>query len=341
MTLPISRSSLLAGTWRAFCLRVPASVVLVFFIQTGCGGDNVSGNERALARVGSETISESSFVGELERRAGRFSVDFSAPDARLSVIEEMIDERVQLARARDLGLDQAPDIKRELDAVLMRHLRERELVPVIAEVTVTEDDVTSYFADHEEEFSRPERLRAAIVQLEVAPNASDAVRLRRRAEAEALHEEALLMSDGFHGFGPIAARASGHRASRYKGGDIGWLVRDEDRYPFDSAALEAIFALKSVGDIGPIVDGVDGLYLVRLIAVEPRSTPPLARVAPMIQQRLFDEKQKRVRRDWISILRSRAGVEYDPKRLAEIELPAKLVVSEPKASSAPPSLPGS
>lgn len=314
---------------------------LLLCIQTGCGGDDISKNERALARVGSETISESSFVGEMERRAGRFSVDFSAPAARLSVIEEMIDERVQLARARALGLDQAPNVKRELDAVLMRHLRERELVPMIAEVTVTEEDVTTYFADHDEDFSRPERLRAAIVQLEIAPNASDVVRLRRRAEAEALHEEALLLSDGFRGFGPIAARASGHRASRYKGGDIGWLVRDEDRYPFDSAALEAIFALESAGEIGPIVDGIDGLYLVRLIAVEPRSTPPLARVAPMIQQRLFDEKQNRVRRDWISVLRSRVGVDFDPTRLAEIELPAKLVVAEPTGSPDPPSLPGS
>lgn len=322
-------------------LRLLSSLLGVALLaQPGCDRGEPRDSALVLARVGEEVIRASDFRQELERRAGRQPIDLRAADARQHILDEMIDHRAQVARARELVLDRDPVVQRELDAVLVRHLRTRELDQKLQEIRISEEEIERHYETHEDEFARPERQRAAIVALELPPGASAAARARRRAEAEALLAEAESLPAGFHGFGPIAARVSSHRASRYKGGDIGWLVRGELRHPFEPALLEAIFALEAPGQLGPIVEGERALYLVRLIDRAPRAVAPLEQVAPRIRQRLIDERQQRLEREWLADLRIRADVERDLERLAAIELPARLAASSSTRRS-PARLPNS
>jgi peptidyl-prolyl cis-trans isomerase C len=319
---------------------LPGLMGAILLAQPGCDRGSPRDSALVLARVGEDVIREADFRRELERRAGRQPIDLRAARARQHVLDEMIDARAQLARARELGLERDPDVQRELDAVLVRQLRARELEQKLQQIRISDEEIEHHFETYEDEFARPARQRAAIVALELPPGASEANRAQRRVEAEALLAEAETLPAGFHGFGPIAARVSSHRASRYKGGDIGWLVRDELRHPFEPALLTAIFSLETPGELGPIVEGERALYLVRLIDHAPRAVTPLEQVAPRIRQRLVDEGQQRVEREWLADLRVRAGVERDLERLAAIELPARLAAA-PSTRRSPARLPDS
>ena len=329
------------GAWRP----LPSSplillVVLMLLPRLGCDGAESRDPADVLARVGEDVIRTADFQAELERRAGRQPIDAGSPEVRERILDEMIDSRAQLARARDLHLDHDPIVRREIEALLVRHLRARELAPRLQQIRISEDEIERHLAANEDDFARPARVRAAIVELDLPAAASGAARDRRRVEAAALLEEATRLPASFHGFGPIAARASSHRASRYKGGDIGWLVRGELRHPFESALLEAIFALETPGELAPIVEGARALYLVRLLESAPREVAPLDRVAPRIRQRLFEQRQEQAERDWLTILRARTDVERDLERLGALELPPALTESAAMRRSPPPGLPG-
>ena len=293
-----------------------------------------------IAVVGSQVITAGELVDAWPSSSGRSLPGAGVAPTRFELLEQLVEERALVERARQLGLESEPAVRRELDAVLLRHLRARELEADLGAIDPSGAELEAWWTEHADAFARPRRVRAALVQIDVSARAEPAVRERARSQAEALRGEAEELGGGFHGFGPIAARASAHRASRYKGGDVGWLVVGEPRAGIERAVLDAIHALEAPGEIGPIVEGERGFYLVRLLEIDPGGVPPFETVRTRVRHEVVLAEQLRAEQAWRAQAVEHVRVEVDHDRLEAVELPVEQLAAESvRGVPPPPALP--
>jgi peptidyl-prolyl cis-trans isomerase C len=303
----------------------------------GCRDDELESGEPVVARIGDEVVTRSALEHELERRTSRSPAVGADPDAPARVLEEMIEARVQIAAARARGLDESPEYVHAAEQLLVRQLRRRELSERLDAVDVGRAQVEAAYLAEPERFTVPERLHAAIVEVKVPNHSAGPARELARSKAEALLAEARATGSGYRGFGPIAARHSDDRVSRYKGGDVGWF-EDADPGRLDPAVHAALVALESAGDIGPVVETESGFHLVMLIERAPAQLRPLEQVAPVLHAELVESARAEVEAAWFAAMASEIGVETDAAVLATVEPPRAAAVAG--ADNDPPRPPG-
>lgn len=255
------------------------------------GSDSARASEEILARVGGVSVT----VAEFERewtRAARSAPAAAFPDVlRRQLLDEMIAFRLRVAAARAAGLDRDPELVASFEQALVRRLDEQWVESHRADLAVTEEEVAAAYAARQESFRLPARLRAALIWIAAAKGA-DRKAAERRAE-KALDEARRLPAEPAH-FGALAIDYSEEQASRYRGGDIGWLTAgDSSRWPPEVTA--AVFALDRPGALAPLVETADGFYLVRLTAREESRLRPLASVRDALRSDLLREKHRALR----------------------------------------------
>jgi peptidyl-prolyl cis-trans isomerase C len=108
-----------------------------------------------------------------------------------------------------------------------------------------------------------------MLRLQLNPKTTEPKRTALEARMEEARRKALQLPPGTVGFGPLAIDYSDDDATRYRGGDLGWLDTDPARYHIDPAALATGFALEERGQISSVIRGKDALYLVRVIDRRP------------------------------------------------------------------------
>lgn len=220
-----------------------------------------------LATVGTRTLHATDLELELARRRERGS----QPDPA-AVLEEMIQREALLAHARQLGLDRDPGVVRSWENLLIAKLKDRALAETPLHQESSPPPAT---ATTNPRTTRPAatQIRLAILRQELPRHSSESRRTAALQRLESARTQARELVPELPGFGRLALEFSDDDATRYQGGDLGWLPEDASRLRHDPAMLRAAFALQKVGDLSPVLQGRDGLYLVRLLGR--RSTPAL------------------------------------------------------------------
>lgn len=268
--------------------------VVCFLLSTGASALPVvsAGEpEPILARVGGVTVTVAEFEREWARVARGAPTAASIDAQRRQLLDEMIGFRLRVAAARAAGLDRDPELVAAFDRALVRRLDEQWVETHRADLVVTDEEIAAAYAARQESFRLPARSRAALIWI-AAAKGSDRAAARRRAE-KALDEARKLPSTPAD-FGALAVTYSEERASRYQGGDIGWLTAGEaTRWPPE--VIAAILALESPGALSPLVETADGFYLVRLIEREEGRVRPLSSVRDTLRSELQREKHQKLR----------------------------------------------
>lgn len=284
-----------------------------------------------LATVDGETITIADFEAEM---AARGAINYPTFESRDALLTDMVRLKVFAASGRARGYLGEYDTRRDLDQVLAGKYQQQVVEPQLAKLDVNDDEVAAYYQDHARRFLEPAAARAAVIFLAVRLNAPDAVREQIRARAAQVHAEAA-REPGALPFGALAIQHSDDQASRYRGGDVGWLAADQADSVWEPAVTEAIFALEQPGDLAPVLETPNGFYVVRLLEKKPEAMRPLEQVAPAIRQLLLREK-RRQRSDALYARAARAvSVEIHAGRL-----PPPDPQLAPLAPPAPPAVPG-
>ncbi|HMO65306.1 MAG TPA: peptidylprolyl isomerase, partial [Verrucomicrobiota bacterium] len=173
-----------------------------------------------LAVVEGRPIRLAEFTAELERRSHGRSGAFARPEDREALLEELIRTEVLHLRALEAGLDRRPDIARQIRRFLAERYREEHFPDAGQLPPVTESELAAAYAAQRDRFTVPAEIRFAVIRLGSPPRADTERKaaVLERAEALLAHartEEAV--------FGELARRHSEDQATRYRGGDAGWL----------------------------------------------------------------------------------------------------------------------
>ena len=263
-----------------------------------------------VARVGDRKIDVEDLQGEMERRR-------TSASQKEGLLQEMIDFEAMLVKAEKEGLDKDPEFVRACERLLVGKFRSKHLTPAVENISVAPEQTREYYENHREEFTKPPSVRLALLYLSVHSRMSPERREAIREKLAGARETALGMAEE-KDFGKLSIAFSEHQASRYRGGDIGW-VKKEGRAGIDQAAVDAGFSLEAAGDVSEVIEGRDGFYVVKLMDRREASVTPFEKVERKINQTLLLEKRRKAEAEFFEKAREGLEIELYPEVLATVE----------------------
>lgn len=282
-----------------------------------------------VATVGSVRIG----AGALERELAASRA--ATPAQRQAALENLIRYELLHAAALQSGYDKRPETIDAVRRLIVGAFIQEQLEPKLAALRVTEEEVTGYYDEHLADFTVPQAVRAAVIQIKVSPKASGEQRAALRERAEAARAEALVLPAAAASFAGVAVKYSEDQATRYRGGETGWLRAGGGESRWDKEVVAAIFDLKQPGEVGPIVEAASGFHLVKLMETRASAPRPLGEVRDRVSHLVLSAKKSQVERGVYADLAARIPVSIDEQALAAVPLS---VPGDPRPQS-PPALP--
>jgi len=253
----------------AACLRAALAIALIaaFLPSTSCkrtapaaAPATPAGKQDPVAlRIGSREIRLSELQAEIDFLRSKRHPSAAGLDAYL---EATIERRVALEKARELGLDQDFELKRQWENLLIGRLRETEIEAKLREAAVTEEEIGEHYQKNLTSYARPAQVHLALLHLTVPDRADDGARQAVRQRLEEARTLALELPEGTRGFGALAMNYSEEATSRFKGGDVGWLEAGATESRWPDEVVQSAFALPNPGDLSDVIAAPDGFYLL-------------------------------------------------------------------------------
>ena len=277
----------------------------VILLLNGCSSKDPSSelDDSTIATVADRSISVTEFTSRMTLRSGGMTQIFAAEDKKQDLLDEMIQREIQVITAIEAGYDKDPKIIKALEKMMVTKLREEQLKKILAKITVSEDEIADYYSANVNKYTTPAMSRAAIIFFAVSDKASDKKQAEVKAKAEKVFKLAQTLPDSIKGFGALAAKYSESQASRYTGGDAGWLVQGRINHSLDDAVIKAVATLNNKGDMAFPLRGTDGYYLVKLSDKRAAKEQPLKQVSRSIRHLLQQQKYQQAEANWLRALK--------------------------------------
>lgn len=287
----------------------------------------------ALAVVEGRPIRLEEFTAEMERRARGRSGAFARPEDREALLEELVRTEALYLRALDAGLDRRPDIARQIRRFLAERYREENFPDAEEQPFVTDAELAAAYAAHRDRFTMPAEIRLAVIRLGFPARADEDRKAAVRERADAVLAEARATAASETSFSELARRHSEDQATRYRGGDAGWLAQGTTG-DWPAEVLSAAWALETPGQFAPVVVTSNACHVVRLTGRRPPRLRPLEEAAEALRHELAVERRRAAEQEFHASLRAGLEVTVNRPLLESVTPPASTAVA-----AAPPPLP--
>ncbi len=272
----------------------------------------LSGSTSIVARVDGTDIALESLRADAARRG----LDPSSAQDLSNLLDERLHFQLVLSEVRRTGFDQDPETREKWERFLVgRFLEEHEK----AQTGSTNDwECRVWYNLHRDQFRFPARVNLAMVYLRVPSNADAERREEARRRANELRGRAESEAGQARNFGAVAMENSDHQASRYKGGEVGWLTLEQAESLLGAPVAEVAFALTGSGQISPVIKTADGFYLLKLIERQEKGVRPFEEVWELAAEQMKRERMAERRESLYAELRSRSTVEINEPLLEHL-----------------------
>jgi peptidyl-prolyl cis-trans isomerase C len=169
-------------------------------------------------------------------------------------------------------------------------------------VEINDADALNYYKENEEDYNKPEEVRASHILIKVAQSATE----EEKAAAKAKIEKLLKELKGGADFATLA-RENSDCPSRVKGGDLGFFERGSMVKPFEDAA----FGMQP-GQMSDVVETQFGYHIIKITERKPAGQTPFEKVKADIIKTLQQVKKGESFRQYINKLRAEAKVVFPP-----------------------------
>jgi len=147
------------------------------------------------------------------------------------------------------------------------------LAQVASTQTVSDADVEKAYDKEKSRFVLPERREASHILIPFGKDPAAALQQANKV---------LALAKSGQSFAALAKKYSQDPGSARNGGSLGWM----DRSGFVAPFADALFSIKSVGDIVGPVKSQYGYHIIRLDGIQPGRTKTLAEATPELQAQL-------------------------------------------------------
>ncbi|MFT6899249.1 MAG: parvulin-like peptidyl-prolyl isomerase [Paraglaciecola sp.] len=313
---------------------------LLFLTLNGCSEvkEPVVTDNAVVASVGERNITAKALADELLARSGGLNQHPLSEQQKRQVLDEMIQRQVQITAAHEAGFANDPAIIAALENLMINKLHTEQLSSLLDQVSISQAEIELYYQQNLQNYTTAAMTRFALIRLSLSPQASADKRAAVKAQAEQVYQLALTQPATVNGFGSLAAKYSDHQASRYAGGDFGWIKNGVENKQIDPAIVIALNKLKQNGDLAPLVKGHSAYYLIKRLDSKAEKETSLERVGSNIQRLLEQESRKQAEAQWLLALQNQGQeVVVNQDVLLATSLP--MASSEPSKQDTPPRLP--
>jgi len=329
----IENQRMIAHAGLMFCLML---LVCTSFITGAAYAGGTSDESSAAAMVNGTVISRGDFHREFDRvwrskgAKSKLADESKLAEMKREALENLVTRELLLQESRRRDIKVAnKDIDREfgqlraqfanegqftetmaglklneslIRAQLAQGLAIRALVneDVGSKISVSDDDIRTYYERHKETFTRPPQVHLSHILIAVDP-AWDSKQKKAAADKTAKLRERLTEGEDF---GRLAAKHSDDKHSREQGGDIGWFSPGQ----LVSELEKKIENLKE-GEISPVVEDRFGFQIIKVVERKAAISPSLDELKGKIRGMIKQEKGLMQLQPFISKLRDAAKVE--------------------------------
>ena len=315
---------------RAVGILPVALVTIVFISLSSCNkktaekAPETENQMEPVATVGNYKITARELKDEGQRRA----IKGMPPLDKNELLDAMIERLAVLNQAIESKIGESPEVRRELDNLLVSKYVAREQEEKIRAVLVNDQECREYYDENLSDFTSKSMYRLSILKLSPGKSASETkigeVRSRMQAARKMALENPAPGGRGpaSRGFGSLSIRFSEDQGSRYKGGDLGWRVAGaKDPLWPENLLLEAQKMEK--GEISEIIEDQNGsLYLVMKTDERPEKIKPFEEVRALIRSKMIRLKREEIRSSFVEKNMTAAGVSINKKILDGIVIPS-------------------
>lgn len=216
-----------------------------------------------------------------------------SPEKLMQLAEDRV-RMLRLANKENMYAD--IDVQYAIEELIILKLRQKyekpdnEVAPPPAE-----EVLKAYFEANQEKYREPEQRRVAIIQHDKANGQDDGVEFFNELQQ---FKETVTAPDfnAGYGFGQLASRYSSHGRSRLRGGDMGWLLKGDERdFPVD--VDNAVWGIAEKGQISEVVAG-DSTWYVLLSDLRKAEIPAYPAVKERVLYDYFQAQQQDTDGEW-------------------------------------------
>jgi peptidyl-prolyl cis-trans isomerase C len=292
---------------------------------------------RIVARIGDTVITLADFERRLNQQSPFARSRYSSLQRKKEFLDSLVRFELLAIEAREKGYDQDPDVILARKQAMVRQLTALEVPKLVKLTDITDAEVQTYYDGHLAEFDRPAEVQGAHLLL---PD---------EATAKVVHAQIAALinaqpNKAREAFAKLASTASTDAATKSKGGQLGWFGEPGksrvDRQPFEPAVAPAVakaaYAIEKNGGIAPApVRSSAGWHVVQRTGYRRPFKRGIDEVRTAIRNKLFRVRKAQAMEDYVTALRTKAGVQIDEKLLAEAKVAPK---GGPNPKLAPPNL---
>jgi peptidyl-prolyl cis-trans isomerase SurA len=251
---------------------------------------------------------------------------------RKSALKDLIDQSLLVQRAKDLGTSVEPQVIKKLDQIRIQNkldsmedlekavsaqglnwedfknnIRNSLLTQQVigsevgSHITISKEDVKTYYDAHKAEFVRPEQvaLREILVSTD-GKSPDDIPELKKKAET------ALKRVQDGEDFAEIAKRMSDGTTAK-QGGYLGQFKRGELAKPLE----DKVFILKRNG-LTEVMETKQGFLILQVLEHYDEGEQSLDKVENEISEKLYNERLEPAVREYLKTLRAQSYVVIKP-----------------------------
>ncbi|WP_305989498.1 peptidylprolyl isomerase [Roseibium sp. MMSF_3544] len=250
-------------------MRRPVQAVAVSLLAMTLGSASLSAQEPGdvVAKVGDAEITEAD-IAFAAQDLGQQLQRFPPAQWRQILLDVVVDMELLAQAARQDGLDQDPDFKKQLAFLELQALRNAYIAQKI-DGAISDEDMQAAYDKEYADYEGPEEVNARHILV------SD------KAEAEALIKEL----DGGADFVELAKEKS-TGPSGPNGGDLGYFGQGQMVKPFE----DAVFALEPGDYTKEPVETQFGWHVIKLEDKRRQEKPAFEQVVGELRQQLIREK---------------------------------------------------
>lgn len=271
-------------------------IAVVLSVWAGCS-DKPEEPSKALAVINGKEITANEFdlrwsqIPEFARKT------YAGTDGRKRFLDELITRELLLQEAKKRGIDRERTLLERTERFKERSILDglmREEVD--ARVTVTSEEIKSYYDANRGSFTALDELRASHI---LVKNEADAADVKKRLEQG-------------EDFAALARRVSLDVSTKVKGGDLGVIKKGQTVPEFEKALLNL-----KVGEISAPVPTQFGYHIIKLTDRTPGLALSLEDAKDQAREQVLVEKKRKRFDELVALLRSKAKI-----RVADVPIPA-------------------
>lgn len=274
---------------------------LVALMLIGLPQALAAGEDKVLAKIGNETVTEQDLTEMSNAVPERFREYYKTPDGRKKTLDYIVNIYVLAAEAEKQGIDKAPDAARLLQFTRKDLLARLYLEKMTKDSPVPgEAEAKAYYDNNKSQYTTPERVHLHHILVKTEKEAKDALARLKKGEK----------------FPDIATQIS-ICPSRVQGGDLKWMPRGSLVKEIEDVA----FIAKNGEITGPVKTKF-GYHVLLIEDKRPTQESSFDQVKDYIIEQLKFQKQQEQYEKLAEHLRKKMNVQVTQEPAATPATPA-------------------